>query len=547
MKRTITILGAALAFVTIACWGCGGGASGTNTMPVIPPAPATPLGPIKGTLNLGPDQQIASFTLAAGNSSYTVKGTKTPLDGVIISAPIGGLPAAQTITLHYSLINSHTFGPLINPVSPLVSIEAPGIPANALIMITFPIAVPDDHAVIADYYNAATNTLDVIPTIGLTAATVTFNIINFGVQSRAPGSSGPGFFVTTAPVSLLESNADSGYRIGTDDCPFTNYGSAITPGGECLGTSLLNAWYFENMKSATGRPLPLYTYLDDYGNSQGPSPGFWQDDSKGYRLACVLQKQYALNEGELLNIQRNKYNQTPKDTYRNVLYGLGQQHEPLILEVWHNTGTTNLAHAVVAYFARNGHIFVSDPNVPFLPNGANEYIVYYTDSNTFSNYVSALSAQSPSQTFENILVIPRSFYLQDSQIAATWAQLNTAGTGSFPAYAVAAFNNGSPVSIDAAGNISATGTTLSLQPTGATGLSLNVFTTFTKDSQPQPIAPDANGLYNIPFQAGKPTVLGVEILQQVPDPSNAGKMIMSYLDFQYLTVTPTGNGTVSIQ
>jgi len=38
---------------------------------------------------------------------------------------------------------------------------------------------------------------------------------------------------------------DSGFRPGIDDWEFTNYGSYITPDGECEGQSLTALWYYD--------------------------------------------------------------------------------------------------------------------------------------------------------------------------------------------------------------------------------------------------------------------------------------------------------------
>ena len=526
----------AVAFV-----GCGGGggtnaSSGNGVLP-LPPDPSTvSRAPVSGTLTLSADQQIAPFTLAAGDSSHTITGTNTPLDGIIIAAPGGGLSANQTVIVHYSTITSHTFGNLVSPKSPLISLELSGGSSVDGLMVILPITIPTSDIGGGLYYEASKQAVTPIPSL-TGSKNVTMPITRFGVISRASRASGssssPGFFISSSPRSQLLGIADSGYRVGTNNAPFPNYRSAITSHGECAGIAALNMWCYDQQKSGTlnlgSSAKGIYTYLDSnsFGNPKNTTtPRFWQDDSKGFRLASALQP--GILEQLFIASTYSKFFKGWNDaaTFDNLVRGLAFTQRPQLLGL--NDSTFGSGHVVVVYLITNNLVYINDPNFPYLDTMGTRLV-----KGSFQAYAS-VDYNDPSSIattpYTHFILLAHDALISDDSVSAAWSSLSTAGDSSFPAYKLPAYDGTTKVSDDAPAstlaapmNVTLSGTTLSLNPTG--DVVLYIYKTFTEKSQPEAISADSNGMYNIPLQKGK-NIVGCYMTD----------INSHFVDFRYLQV-----------
>ena len=330
---------------------------------------------------------------------------------------------------------------------------------------------------------------------------------------------------------------DTGYRPGVDNCPFVNAGSAITDGGECNGQSVFNIWYFKNEKSAHG---PLFSYFNDDHFSGYPmiDPKFWFADAKGYRLTCVLQN--LKGDGNKRNfwdwlafrttvhdqmITLDNYDKIPDATYYSVVDAMKASNLPQLINVYlrNQDGTAN-GHAVVAYAAGpiprpsgdgpNVAVYVDDPNCPYDPPFSHKILAFIPSlTQTYKEtpgeadqmfpeggllpYSSSLNAESSTEKFSKIQLMPEQFWLYDSEIKDKFDNIEHAGDGDFPYYTIEADDDAFNITSDAPPSLytdttssnPADGFTQSLYLSGrelkltvSSGLYLRVYDGLTKDS-----------------------------------------------------------------
>ena len=387
---------------------------GTGTAPSGPVQSPPPIDNVatraQGTLTLGDASAVETIDLAASGASPTISAPGQPWDGLKIDVPAGAW-TGSTLSVTAQPITGSTFGKLVTPISPLYTISGAKGMAPAPVTLKVPATVPANSFAMGFFYDASGG-LEGMPLLAEDGTSVTIASEHFS-----------SFFLSLVDRALLPETIDSKFRPGKDDWQFGNDGSYITPGGECAGQTLTEAWYYIERRLKAGTP-PLYGLYDNNGATE-KTPDLWQDDSNGYRLASVAQSQYAAN-GNAVNKFFSSWRGLGFDTlqYDAFRYAIAVTGEPQLVSI-SDAQDKNL-HMILAYRVDPSGIFVADPD----NHGAEGLIPFDPASGKFGSYFSA------SVTYVNFVYKAKTAMVDWSALAADWAAFDagTIGAGVFPAY-----------------------------------------------------------------------------------------------------------------
>lgn len=308
--------------------------------------PEPVVGPAIGKLQTGSKQQLGNFTVSPGNKkTIGSTGLELGLDGMQISQE---LSSSSTLSISAAPIEGHTFGSLINPISPLITIhvsnEADELETLYKVSIPISEAVGEDEFMMAFYYDAASGKLEGIPTVAYESNRLTITTTHFS-----------DFFITKVKLALLPDKIYTGFRPEVDGWPYTNYGTYYNPNGICAGMSLTAMHIYANHGGN------LFTKADNDMHPESPTPNFGFDDVHGIVFGDFGQDIYV----NMLKVwQSNVWLLGLDDaiTYRCFAYSMSVTAEPQYVRLGGSTFTGG--HAMVAYAIDEKQIFVYDPNYP---------------------------------------------------------------------------------------------------------------------------------------------------------------------------------------
>ena len=132
-----------------------------------------PVGPAASNLVTGQATVIGSQTVSSGGGSIVIPGAGGPLNGMTIVVPTGAHADSRTYQISSAAIVSHSYGPNVNPVSPLITISNGGGYADDIVTIRIPISIPKDHFAMAFMVDPATGKLDAMPLLEVDSTHVT--------------------------------------------------------------------------------------------------------------------------------------------------------------------------------------------------------------------------------------------------------------------------------------------------------------------------------------------------------------------------------------
>ena len=395
------------------------------------PAPeTTPV--LGGTLSIG--------ELDSSPWSGTISGTGGTLDATFVSPAAGTIslevPAAAfaadtVVTISASAIGAlatGAYGGVIRPVTPLYTIELgadePLLPVTVSLDYVPPAGTPAGATAMAFYYDSSNG--QVSPLLPLGAD---------GSHIRAQATHFSAIFGAIVDAAKLPAMVDSGFRPGTDDWQFPNYGSYIAPRGHCEGQTLSAIWYYNAQRRAAGAS-PLYGLYDNNGAPE-KTPSFWYDDSQGYRLASAVQvsakaDQFSYDFFRNFGLDSSD-NQLTYDAFRLAIALSGQ---PQMVGM-RNTAKTS-GHAMVVYRVSPGRLYVADPNYPralrtIAFNAATGQLGPYNSGDSVASIASAGSV-----SYTHFAYMPTESSAGSAAIAANWAdfEANTAGQRVFPGFEI---------------------------------------------------------------------------------------------------------------
>lgn len=470
-----------------------------------------PSGPGKsnssGAIKTGEAVVAASSTIPASGGTLAVNKPSDPLNGLVLTVPAGSYSSSLKFDISYAPVTSQSFGADFNPVTPLISVENGGKYSAQLMEIKVPVAVPEDSFAMGFIYDDATGKLEGMPLIARDATSITVATRHFSH-----------FLVSMIKKAELEKDINTGFVPGYDDWEFTNYGSAVAPGGHCAGQSMTAMWYY--VTQPDGADATLYGRYDN--NGQNPkTPGLWQDDSLGYRFASVIQ---ADQWNDAASDFWRKLSAVDAATTRNLFaYAMLITKEPQMVVIWSKAGG---GHAMIVYAATSGLLHIADPNYP----GNIDRRIQY-DGGAFKPYNSGANAADIAagngKAYESIEYWAKSAIVDYPHIAARWAEVKagTIGSGSFPQYSL--------VYMDADGQYQELKDGLILDSpkirirAGIAGKyeGVNVYRDGVE------LRWDVDGAFDLKTGSNR---LGVYVTQTMPD----GKY--KYVDFRYVTVSNGG-------
>ena len=388
-----------------------------------PPPPVEQVTPgLTGHLQLGPEVEPEGSFIWPEGGTISIDRPGDLLDGVVLTVPAGAYDSDLPFTVRAQPITGQGFGPLIHPVSPLITVDNGGRYADQLMTLRIPAAIPDGAITAAFFYDDADGTLEGVPLVARNSTGVTVATRHFS-----------SIFVTIV-LEGLPDIIDSGFRPGVDDWQFVNDGSYIAAGGHCSGQSVSAIWYYLE-RSRSGGASRLYGLYDDDGGT--PTPGFDQDDADGYRLASMVQTD---SDFDSWGAQLFEYSeQSPDSMHRDALrYSMAVTGEPQEILLYDANGRHG--HAVVAYRITRDWILVADPNYPGMHRGI-RWDEPKQDLLAYSSGPNATDiAQHGTIAFQQILYGAKSALVDWSTIGRRWTEFNsgTIGNDRFPPYTLVA-------------------------------------------------------------------------------------------------------------
>ncbi|MBN1492440.1 MAG: hypothetical protein JXA69_21185 [Phycisphaerae bacterium] len=366
-------------------------------------------------VTVGDSVWVDTATVDAGGGTIVVSEPGGALDGLVIDVPAGAYAESTTWEVAYRPILANSFGDAVEPLSPLISLDGPDDYADELVQVTVPVTVPDGYFAMGFYCDPSTGQLEAIPLVDQTANSVTLATRHFSEV-----------LIGGIPLSQLSSQSvDTGFLPGRDDWHIPNWGSLITPLGNCSGTCITAMWYFIERRKQGEAPL-----WKRYDNGMGPgwqTPDFWVDDDSAIKLISVAQAEVKV----LLDTE--VYNKVLaaglKDAERNfyaIAYAMKVTGEPQYIAIAKEG--LPIGHALVCYGINGRTLHVADPNAP----GDSTRTITF-DGTKFVPYASG-ARKDDSQAYDKVLFYGKTSLVQWSRLASLWtdAEAGDIGRTKFP-------------------------------------------------------------------------------------------------------------------
>ena len=411
----------------------GAGTSAAPTDSIESPPPIDNLAtPAQGVLAVGDTSPVTTIGLDSNGASTTVSAPGQDWDGLEIDVPAGAWPGA-TLQVTAEPITRSSFGQLVTPISPLYTVSGAEGMAPDPVTLKIPASIPDGSFAMGFFYDASSGQLEGMPLLAEDGTSVTIATEHFS-----------SFFLSLVDGAILPETIDSGFRPGVDDWQFPNYGSYVTPLGNCAGEVLTEAYYYIERR-LKGRGLPLHGLYDNNGYGATPTPTLWMDDSNSYRLASVAHSQFhagSANNNQFVkffNKSRDKgFDELEYDAFR---YAIAVSGEPQYMSI--SDPQDKNAHAILAYRVDSSGIYVADPNYQG-PKNSKRLVPFDTKTGKFGTYLSEWAHDAATGGtgigYTNIAYYATRALVNWPTLAADWAAFDDGkiGVGLFPAYSLEA-------------------------------------------------------------------------------------------------------------
>lgn len=409
-----------------------------------PVEPASPNN-TAGNIQTGPSVDLTSQTVGSGGGTIKVTKAGDPLNGLELTIPPNAFTQSENVKISYSSITNHQLGEFFNPISPLIKVQYDGGYADKVVKLKIPINLQAGNFAMAYYYNKNTGELEGIPIDELASDHIIIETRHF-MTRRAMSKLGHvnDIFDNDAEIVVAsvgenklngQTIIDSGFRPGTDDWEFINWGSYVADKGHCAGQSITSMWYYIDKKKKGGA-LSLFHNFDKVNDATKPNL-LWQDNRKGYRFASTIQKDFDWDTW-VTDIEVQTSN--PDITFKAFALSILQTKEPQFVLIRKSTGKHE-GHAMVIYKVDypNKKLYVADPNFPAnrATDGTySERIIEYKN-NKLGPYISGLTAADEgSISFDQIGYFSKTSYVKWEQMAARWVEFDAGiiGQDRFPTY-----------------------------------------------------------------------------------------------------------------
>lgn len=385
--------------------------------------------PVSHNITLGARQAAGSGSVPATGGRFTVTDAASPVRGLTIEVPAGAYPKGTRFDISTQPITDHRLGSLFSPVTPLITIDNGHAFAAQPLAVTIPIHLADDEFALAFYYDRYSGKLEGIPLAALSNDAITVVTSHFSDMAVSK----------VKKAELARVSIDAGFAPGVDDWQFTNYGTYITPGGQCAGQSITAMWYYCE-KRLQGKERPLYGRFDNNNYGYG-TIDFEEDDSWGYRFASVVQKSIDWDaRSKRLAALAGGLSDT--FTWDAFAYAMALTKEPQYVSIGRyytdaQGKQRRSGHAIVAYKIEGNRLYVADPNYPGV---GGRYIQF--DGTTLQPYASGANAVDIKakgvQVYTEIRWAAKSGMVDWDQIGKLYEQMlkGEVGKGDYPAYTI---------------------------------------------------------------------------------------------------------------
>lgn len=395
----------------------------------IPPAAgggssSTPL------IETGSFVEVASTSGLSSNSVLLIQDSQdTILNGMKFMVPPTAFSGSKSFSVAYAPVSSHKLGPNFNPITPMIRVETDLLYSDSLITVEIPVKIPSGHFAMGFLYNEVSRKIEGMPLEFLDSNKVVISTRHFATSSvsgipnprRANGTNRGFFLIASVQESLLAGHSiiNSGFKVGTDNWEFPNYGSFVAKGGQCTGQCLAAMWYYYE-KKLTGSPQAYNTYqmVDK----------IWQDNPKAYRFSSTVHKDInweAIGQNFFTDLPISDLN-----TLRCFAYSMLITGEPQEIGIYGAGG----GHSIIAYKVdmTTGEITVSDPNFPT----EIRKIVYNSATSSFTPYNGAQSAGDAPVIYNKIKYYGKTACYDWGKIGQRWKEAEEGKSGDvyFPQY-----------------------------------------------------------------------------------------------------------------
>lgn len=407
-----------------------------------------PAEPSKDKITTGETVELGTKSVGSSGGEIIFTKSGDVLDGLSIKVADSSFGQGRDFKISYTKIESHKFNEYFIPITPMIKISNGGGYADRIIEVKVPAKVPAGEVPLAFFYDESNGKLEAVPVLSYDETSVTVGTRHFMTSSLYPsgGSKIVNLIQTEDPYSRLIISSlkeaivnatpkiSSGFKPGIDDWEFINYGSYLSPGGQCFGQTMAAMWYFYEKKANDAKLNKKF--LDN--------PNIWQSNSRGYRFCSVIHED--INVDGYINDILWKYldwNQSRDRLKWYIIAGaMLVTGEPQAIGIWRqytdaNGIKQNGGHELICYeiSPTDGKLYISDPNTP----GASQVIEYKNDR--FQPYMAKLNGNDASHPYPFITYHAKTAHIEWNKIGKRYSELlnGTIGTiapNNFPPYTI---------------------------------------------------------------------------------------------------------------
>lgn len=390
------------------------------------------------------------------------------LNGFIIEIPKGSYSTAQTFEISTSQITSHDMGENFHPISPMIHVKCDGGYADSLMEISIPIALTSGDIPMGFYYND-NGTLEAIPVYSYSENSITLLTRHFAPAASLSTENAVAkstnildqtcnIVVSSLAESVFESEdvIQSGFKIGTDNWEFTNYGSYIAPGGHCAGQNMAAMWYYYEKKLKGEDDLnKLYSAVDN----------LWQDNALGYRFCSVVQNDLSGSGyvAEFFWKYMDRNQELDRTKFMTLASAMLITGEPQGVGIYKQSGTRKdgspiySGHDLICYKVsmKEQKLYICDPNYP------NDERSISLKNDRFEPIPIAINGNAPEYMFPYITWYAKTAWIEWNQISNRFDEVQDLSIGSnppnsFPSYTIWSLEKAKETDITLADQVSFT-------------------------------------------------------------------------------------------
>ena len=388
----------------------------TLLVPTIPDEMETPpvdeTQPPTVTLTAGAPSDLASQMIGASGGTIEAEGLK-------LEFPAGALAGDTPVKVTQAPITAAETGGLVTPITPLYTVDAGNGALGAPVTVTLPATVPAGATAMAFYWDETAGTLTPLVALTQDATSITAGATHFS-----------GILGGLIDLPKVPEIVDSGFRPGTDDWQFTNYGSYIASGGHCEGQSVTALWYYVAQRKQ-GHASPLNGLYDNNGAGT-KTPDLDWDDSDGYRLASTVQNDPLGNGFTYEFLKSLMWDRADGTlTYQAFRMAIALTGEPQLIRI---AGGGN--HTMLVYRVTPNWLMIADPNFP----GHTRGIRYDAATGKLGPYSSGANAAEIAAhgvtIYTRFAFVPWRSSASEAVLAARWNEFQdtVSGDNAFPGY-----------------------------------------------------------------------------------------------------------------